>query len=63
MFVFCCLGNLTYILSIVFFAHDLAYLNRNLPWLMGATLPFIFDFTILGQSYIYCKTPPSPLYV
>ncbi|KAI9295011.1 PQ-loop-domain-containing protein [Neoconidiobolus thromboides FSU 785] len=59
MFFFCCMGNLTYILSIVIFDQSKKYLLLNLPWLVGAALPFIFDFIIFGQYFAYRHNAPQ----
>ncbi|CAG8622222.1 7203_t:CDS:2, partial [Paraglomus occultum] len=55
MFCFSVLGNVTFVLSVLFHSTDPAYLLINLSWLVGSGGTLTFDFIIFFQFYIYNK--------
>lgn len=52
-FVFACLGNLTYVISILVKDQSKAYLILNASWLAGSIGTLIEDFIIFIQFWIY----------
>ena len=52
-FLFACLGNITYVLSIVSLSLDTRYLFVNLSWLVGSA------GTLMLDTLVHNLTPPS----
>lgn len=52
-FLFACLGNLTYVVSILVKDHSQKYLLINASWLAGSLGTLVEDFTIFVQFWIY----------
>ncbi|KAJ1309805.1 hypothetical protein OPQ81_006570 [Rhizoctonia solani] len=66
LFIFAFLGNFFYVCSILTSARmfgtegqRLQYLKDTLPYLLGSAGTFLFDFTIVIQSFIYRGLPPA----
>uniref|UniRef100_A0A1D1Z3J3 Putative membrane protein YOL092W n=1 Tax=Anthurium amnicola TaxID=1678845 RepID=A0A1D1Z3J3_9ARAE len=55
MFGFSVLGNVAFVLSVLFHSTDPTYLLINLSWLVGSGGTLTFDFIIFFQFYIYSK--------
>lgn len=52
-FLFACLGNITYVISIVVVSSGRKYLLINLPWLIGSLGTLGEDFVIFFQFFHY----------
>ncbi|GMF06730.1 unnamed protein product [Ambrosiozyma monospora] len=52
-FLFACLGNITYVVSILSVATGPRYLLVNSSWLAGSLGTLCEDFTIFAQFFIY----------
>lgn len=52
-FLFACIGNLTFILSVVVISTDAKYLFVNASWLLGSSGTLIMDFIIFIQFFAY----------
>ncbi|VEU21519.1 DEKNAAC102257 [Brettanomyces naardenensis] len=52
-FLFACLGNITYVVSILAVATGKKYVLINLPWLIGSLGTLFEDFTIFFQFFRY----------
>lgn len=52
-FLFACLGNITFITSVLAISRDYQYLLLNASWLMGASGTLIMDFIIFLQFFAY----------
>lgn len=57
-FLFACLGNLTYVISILSIDTSLYYLWVNSSWLAGSLGTLAMDFTIFVQFFIYNESLP-----
>lgn len=57
-FLFACLGNLTYVISILSIDTSLYYLWVNSSWLAGSLGTLALDFTIFVQFFIYNESAP-----
>ena len=55
-FLFACLGNLTYVISILSIDTSLHYLWVNSSWLAGSLGTLALDFTIFVQFFLYNGT-------
>ena len=53
LFVFSLMGNLTYVLSIMFLSIRPSYLIENSSWLVGSLGTIFLDFVVLGQFVVY----------
>lgn len=60
-FLFACLGNLTYVISILAIDTSWYYLWVNLLWLAGSLGTLAMDFTIFIQFFIYNENEPEVL--
>lgn len=58
-FLFACLGNLTYVISILSIDTSLHYLWVNSSWLAGSLGTLGMDFTIFIQFFVYNESNPS----
>ncbi|QPG73466.1 hypothetical protein FOA43_000777 [Brettanomyces nanus] len=58
-FLFACLGNITYVVSILSVTTGKKYVLINLPWLIGSVGTLIEDFTIFFQFFCYRKNSQS----
>lgn len=54
-FLFACLGNITFIFSILIVSHDPKYIELNLSWLLGSAGTLLMDLTIFTQFFVYNK--------
>ena len=54
-FLFACLGNTTFIFSVVIISLDWKYLILNASWLIGSLGTLFMDFAIFFQFFIYKK--------
>lgn len=54
-FLFACLGNTTFITSVIAISLDPKYLLINASWLIGSSGTLIMDFIIFGQFFLYGK--------
>ncbi|EDO16025.1 hypothetical protein Kpol_495p23 [Vanderwaltozyma polyspora DSM 70294] len=54
-FLFACLGNLTFIASVLAISTDYKYLFLNASWLAGSSGTLIMDFVIFIQFFVYGK--------
>ena len=52
-FLFACLGNTTFITSVIAISLDPRYLLINASWLIGSSGTLIMDFIIFGQFFLY----------
>lgn len=52
-FLFACLGNLTYVISILSIDTNWNYLWVNCSWLAGSLGTLALDFTIFVQFFLY----------
>lgn len=52
-FLFACIGNITFILSVIVISSDPTYLMVNSSWLLGSSGTLIMDFVIFGQFFAY----------
>lgn len=52
-FLFACLGNTTFITSVMAISLDPKYLLVNASWLIGSSGTLIMDFIIFGQFFLY----------
>lgn len=52
-FLFACLGNTTFITSVMAISLDPRYLLINASWLIGSSGTLIMDFIIFGQFFLY----------
>ncbi|KAK5779105.1 hypothetical protein RI543_002990 [Arxiozyma heterogenica] len=52
-FLFACLGNTTFITSVIAISLDPKYLLINASWLIGSSGTLIMDFIIFGQFFLY----------
>lgn len=52
-FLFACLGNITYVISIVVVSSGKKYILINLPWLVGSLGTLGEDFVIFLQFFLY----------
>lgn len=52
-FLFACLGNVTYVVSILSVSTGPRYIEINLPWIIGAAGTLAEDFTIFFQFFLY----------
>ncbi|CAN3373916.1 hypothetical protein DIURU_005580 [Diutina rugosa] len=60
-FLFACLGNLTYVISILAIDTSWYYLWVNSSWLAGSLGTLAMDFTIFIQFFIYNENEPEVL--
>lgn len=58
-FLFACLGNSTFILSVLAISFDKQYLILNASWLIGSIGTLAMDFIIFAQFFAYNKDPKS----
>lgn len=58
-FLFACLGNTAFILSVVVVSWDPNYLMVNASWLVGSSGTLFMDFIIFIQFFAYGKGSPS----
>lgn len=56
-FLFACLGNTAFILSVVVVSWDFNYLIVNASWLIGSSGTLFMDFVIFIQFFAYGKGP------
>lgn len=56
-FLFACLGNTTFITSVVSISLDPKYLLVNASWLVGSSGTLIMDFIIFCQFFLYGRGP------
>ncbi|KAK6204763.1 PQ loop repeat-domain-containing protein [Scheffersomyces amazonensis] len=61
-FLFACLGNLTYVVSILAIDMSWHYLWVNSSWLAGSLGTFALDFTIFVQFFLYNENNSSNNY-
>ncbi|KAG0664722.1 hypothetical protein C6P44_000704 [Monosporozyma unispora] len=54
-FLFACLGNITFIFSILIVSIDSNYIEMNFSWLLGSAGTLLMDLTIFTQFFIYNK--------
>ncbi|CCF57129.1 hypothetical protein KAFR_0C01360 [Kazachstania africana CBS 2517] len=54
-FLFACLGNITFIISVLTISMDIKYLILNLSWLLGSSGTLVLDFIIFVQFFAYGK--------
>ncbi|CAI4050833.1 hypothetical protein SKDZ_15G0640 [Saccharomyces kudriavzevii ZP591] len=54
-FLFACLGNTTFIFSVVIISLDWKYLILNASWLVGSSGTLFMDFVIFSQFFTYKK--------
>lgn len=54
-FLFACLGNTTFIISVLAISWDPQYLFLNASWLAGSSGTLIMDFVIFAQFFAYNK--------
>lgn len=54
-FLFACLGNITFIFSIIVVSFDSQYIELNLSWLLGSAGTLLMDLTIFTQFFLYKK--------
>lgn len=59
-FLFACLGNGTFILSVIIVSLDPRYLLVNAPWLIGGLGTLFMDFVIFIQFFAYGKGSSVP---
>lgn len=52
-FLFACLGNITFIFSVVVISLDWKYLILNASWLIGSIGTLFMDFVIFSQFFVY----------
>ncbi|SMN21875.1 similar to Saccharomyces cerevisiae YBR147W RTC2 Protein of unknown function [Maudiozyma saulgeensis] len=52
-FLFACIGNITFILSVLVISSDPTYLMVNASWLLGSSGTLVMDFVIFGQFFAY----------
>ncbi|CAB4256615.1 similar to Saccharomyces cerevisiae YBR147W RTC2 Protein of unknown function [Maudiozyma barnettii] len=52
-FLFACIGNITFILSVLVISSDPTYLMVNASWLLGSSGTLVMDFVIFGQFFSY----------
>ncbi|SMN19543.1 similar to Saccharomyces cerevisiae YBR147W RTC2 Protein of unknown function [Maudiozyma saulgeensis] len=52
-FLFACLGNILFIISLLVISTDYQYLLINLSWLLGSSGTLLMDLTIFIQFFIY----------
>jgi len=52
-FIFACLGNTCYVVSILAASSDRDYLIKSLPWILGAVIPILEDCLIFAQFHWY----------
>ncbi|CCK72573.1 cationic amino acid transporter KNAG_0K02090 [Huiozyma naganishii CBS 8797] len=58
-FVFACLGNTLFILSVLIVSLDYNYLKINFSWLLGSAGTLLLDVTIFLQFFIYSNSEHS----
>lgn len=58
-FLFACLGNITYVVSILSVSTGRNYLLVNSSWLVGSIGTLAEDFIIFCQFFLYNKTSPD----
>lgn len=56
-FLFACLGNTTFIISVLAISFDPQYLLLNASWLVGSSGTLIMDFIIFAQFFAYHRDP------
>lgn len=56
-FLFACLGNSTFIISVLAISFDKQYLILNASWLIGSIGTLIMDFVIFAQFFAYHRDP------
>lgn len=54
-FLFACMGNFTFIFSILIISMNLKYIEVNFAWLLGSAGTLLMDLTIFGQFFLYKK--------
>lgn len=59
-FLFACLGNTTFIISVLSISLDSRYLLLNASWLVGSTGTLLMDFAIFAQFFAYHKNSKLP---
>lgn len=57
-FMFACLGNMTYVISILSVDTSLRYLWINASWLVGSSGTLLMDFIIFVQFFCYYEKDP-----
>lgn len=61
-FLFACLGNLTYVISILAIDMSWYYIWVNSSWLAGSLGTLALDFTIFVQFFLYNENEASDIY-
>ncbi|AET38492.1 cationic amino acid transporter Ecym_2794 [Eremothecium cymbalariae DBVPG len=56
-FLFACLGNITYIISVLSISIKARYLLVNASWLIGSSGTLLLDFLIFVQFFVYRNSP------
>ena len=54
-FLFACLGNTSFIISVLSVSMDPEYLVLNASWLIGSAGTLLMDFTVFIQFFLYAK--------
>ncbi|CAI4263082.1 ASN_HP2_G0003170.mRNA.1.CDS.1 [Saccharomyces cerevisiae] len=54
-FLFACLGNTSFIISVLSVSMDPEYLILNASWLIGSAGTLLMDFTVFIQFFLYAK--------
>ena len=54
-FLFACLGNTSFIISVLSVSLDPEYLILNASWLIGSAGTLLMDFTVFVQFFLYAK--------
>lgn len=57
MYVYTILGNLLYIMSIIFFSTDFSYIKLNMPWIVLGVVTIVLDLFLIAQCKYYKKYP------
>ncbi|CAG60520.1 uncharacterized protein GVI51_I07513 [Nakaseomyces glabratus] len=60
-FLFACLGNTTFIISVLAISTDYRYLLVNASWLIGSSGTLVMDFIIFIQFFAYGTSKPIEL--
>ncbi|CAI4055584.1 hypothetical protein SKDZ_02G2550 [Saccharomyces kudriavzevii ZP591] len=55
-FLFACLGNISFIVSVLSMSVDPKYLILNASWLIGSAGTLLMDFTVFIQFFIYARS-------
>ncbi|CCC67427.1 hypothetical protein NCAS_0A08690 [Naumovozyma castellii] len=55
-FLFACIGNITFIVSVMAISLEPSYLLLNASWLIGSTGTLLMDFVIFAQFFAYGRS-------